>query len=459
MDTLAASLPSPPSTSTSAASQRTRAPQAAREGEGGGFGAWLRQSLDAPNADGADKVKASAPPSARAGKPDGPTHPSQAHGPSSRPRSVHRGDPATTEVPRASVPDSPDGPQHAALRGREDSDDTVLAEGPTVLSVDAQPITTGVLTHPPVEAGTSAIDAEPQERPMASAGSMTRQDPSMPLAKATAAPKPALAAAEAAEAETSSSQALKATGAAPAAAAGPVLGQADAPAKSPVAAAAEAREAGVVGKETEDAGAMRRAISEASMAMASARAPVPPVESPVSPSIAAGGVALPAPGVATSMPGIASATPALTAGAEAYVATSPQDPTFAPAFGARITTLVKDGIERASIRLNPAEMGPVAVKLAIEGQQVRVEMAADLAATRQVLEQALPSLAGALRDAGFTLSGGGVFQQPPQSREGSSGDDSSRERRNGQDDALTVEVASAGHAGTHGPRGLVDVFA
>ncbi len=441
MDTLAASLPSPPSTSTSAASQRTRAPQAAREGEGGGFGAWLRQSLDAPNADGADKVKASAPPSARAGKPDGPTHPSQAHGPSSRPRSVHRGDPAATEVPRASVPDSPDGPQHAALRGREDSDDSVLAEGPTVLSVDAQPITTGVLTHPPVEAGTSANAArpeptaqaapplqaegiplafstsapsttnaaEPQERPMASAGSMTRQDPSMPLAKATA--------------------------------------------------AADAREAGVVGKETEDAGAMRRAISEASMAMASARAPAPPVESPVSPSIAAGGVALPAPGVATSMPGTASATPALNAGAEAYVATSPQDPTFAPAFGARITTLVKDGIERASIRLNPAEMGPVAVKLAIEGQQVRVEMAADLAATRQVLEQALPSLAGALRDAGFTLSGGGVFQQPPQSREGSSGDDSSRERRNGQDDALTVEIASAGHAGTHGPRGLVDVFA
>ena len=83
---------------------------------------------------------------------------------------------------------------------------------------------------------------------------------------------------------------------------------------------------------------------------------------------------------------------------------------FVPAFSARIATMVRDGVEQARLHLNPVEMGPVALKLSLDGQQVRVDMTAELAATRQVLEQSMPALAGALRDAGFTLAGGGVFQ-------------------------------------------------
>jgi flagellar hook-length control protein FliK len=89
-------------------------------------------------------------------------------------------------------------------------------------------------------------------------------------------------------------------------------------------------------------------------------------------------------------------------------------PGFAPALGARISILARDGIEHAQLRLNPAELGPVAVQLALDGTNVRVDLAADHWATRQALEQALPSLAASLRDAGFTLSGGGVSQQGAQ---------------------------------------------
>lgn len=91
----------------------------------------------------------------------------------------------------------------------------------------------------------------------------------------------------------------------------------------------------------------------------------------------------------------------------------PQDvrrPEFVPAFSARIATLVQEGVEHARVHLNPLEMGPVSLQLSLDGQQVRVDMTAELAATRLVLEQALPTLAGALREAGFTLSGGGVSQ-------------------------------------------------
>ena len=84
-------------------------------------------------------------------------------------------------------------------------------------------------------------------------------------------------------------------------------------------------------------------------------------------------------------------------------------PEFVPVFSARIATLVHQGVEQARVHLNPVEMGPVSVQLALDGQQVRVDMTAELAVTRQVLEKSLPALAGALREAGFTLSGGGVF--------------------------------------------------
>jgi flagellar hook-length control protein FliK len=146
---------------------------------------------------------------------------------------------------------------------------------------------------------------------------------------------------------------------------------------------------------------------------------------------------------------------------ETAVAAPLLQPGFAQAMGSRITTLVKDGIERASIRLNPAEMGPVAVKLALEGTQVRVEMSADMAATRQVLEQALPSLASALREAGFTLSGGGVFQQP----QGQAGDDPSRQGREGSAsaasalDELGSDAPVPSSARARVTDSLVDVFA
>jgi flagellar hook-length control protein FliK len=107
-----------------------------------------------------------------------------------------------------------------------------------------------------------------------------------------------------------------------------------------------------------------------------------------------------------AMAGAGSASPVT----DTAVAQDIRRPEFVPAFSARIATLVQDGVEQARLHLNPVEMGPVTLQLSLDGQQVRVDMTAEVAATRQVLEQALPALAGALREAGFTLSGGGVSQ-------------------------------------------------
>lgn len=85
-------------------------------------------------------------------------------------------------------------------------------------------------------------------------------------------------------------------------------------------------------------------------------------------------------------------------------------PQFAQALGVQMSVLAADGVQRAELQLNPAEMGPVSVQIVIDGTSARVDFGADLAATRQTIEAGLPELASALRDAGFTLTGGGVSQ-------------------------------------------------
>jgi len=84
---------------------------------------------------------------------------------------------------------------------------------------------------------------------------------------------------------------------------------------------------------------------------------------------------------------------------------------FAPALGARIAVFARNGVEHAQLNVHPADMGPIVVQLVLDGSQVRVDLASEIGSTRLLLEQSLPVLASALQEAGFTLTGGGVFQQ------------------------------------------------
>jgi flagellar hook-length control protein FliK len=88
-------------------------------------------------------------------------------------------------------------------------------------------------------------------------------------------------------------------------------------------------------------------------------------------------------------------------------------PDFAQAFGVQVSVLARDGVHEAELHLNPAEMGPVSVQIAMDGERARIDFGAQSAATRAAIEAGLPELAAALRDAGLTLSGGGVSQHTP----------------------------------------------
>ncbi len=147
--------------------------------------------------------------------------------------------------------------------------------------------------------------------------------------------------------------------------------------------------------------------------------------------------------------------------AEARIAVPLNSPEFAPALGAQISVFTRDGVQTARLQLNPAEMGPITVQIALDGSAARVDFQADVAATRDVIEASLPALAGALQDAGLTLAGGGVFQHSPgQQQPQPEGQASQPGRGTGQGDSTrTGQLAEPAAPVVTSSRGLVDLVA
>lgn len=94
-------------------------------------------------------------------------------------------------------------------------------------------------------------------------------------------------------------------------------------------------------------------------------------------------------------------------------------PVHSPAFAEELAEQVamwvgrarSEGPMTAELHLNPAEMGPIHIKIAVEGQAAQVDFAVAATETRQAIEGSLGALSSALSEAGLSLSGGGVSQQ------------------------------------------------
>jgi flagellar hook-length control protein FliK len=131
-------------------------------------------------------------------------------------------------------------------------------------------------------------------------------------------------------------------------------------------------------------------------------------------------------------------------------------PEFAVALGVQVSVLAHDGVQHAELHLNPAETGPVSIRISVDGNAARVEFGADLAATRQAIERGLPELASALREAGLTLTGGGVSQH---AGERPGGDQASSPERDHGDSGAALPVATSARSGRRIAAGGVDLYA
>ncbi len=132
------------------------------------------------------------------------------------------------------------------------------------------------------------------------------------------------------------------------------------------------------------------------------------------------------------------------------VGTPAHAPEFREALGVQVSLLARDGVQSAELHLNPAEMGPISVRIVMDGAQAHVDFGADSARTREIIETGLPELAAALRDAGFTLAGGGVSQH-------SQGSQGSHGRSPNPPDARSEAAAEASRLTRRGVDALDDL--
>ncbi len=139
-----------------------------------------------------------------------------------------------------------------------------------------------------------------------------------------------------------------------------------------------------------------------------------------------------------------------------HIAAAVDTPAFAPALAQQVSWMVREGLGVASLQLNPPELGPVSVQIVVDGRQARVDFGAEMALTRNAIEDSLPRLASALQEAGLTLSGGGVFDGPPPR----DAPEPARERSAAAEEgARPTPAASASPGPRPGTRGLVDLVA
>lgn len=107
-----------------------------------------------------------------------------------------------------------------------------------------------------------------------------------------------------------------------------------------------------------------------------------------------------------------------TAQTSATLATSVNSPEFPKALADRVGMWVnamgEDGTMSAELHLNPAEMGPISVKISLDGQSAQVDFAAANLETRRAIEASLQMLSASLDEAGLKLGGSGVSDQSPQ---------------------------------------------
>lgn len=156
-------------------------------------------------------------------------------------------------------------------------------------------------------------------------------------------------------------------------------------------------------------------------------------------------------------PGVGTAGPRAVGGPPAVsIATPTSDAQFSSALATQVSVLVRDGVQEAQLHLHPADMGPVAVQIAVDGSRAHVHFVAAVDSTCQLLEDSLAQLDAALHEAGLSLAGGSVSHQSA---------DPGRERAASQGQArggtMAIGADDTAPPGTRPPRprGMVDLVA
>lgn len=121
-----------------------------------------------------------------------------------------------------------------------------------------------------------------------------------------------------------------------------------------------------------------------------------------------------------TFPSLNSATPSTsvtTASAQGLslpVQPNMQNPAWSQVMSSRVVWMAKEGVQQAQLKMAPANLGPVEVRLQLQNDQASVTFLAQHSATRDALEQAIPRLRESFAEAGIELGHTEVSEQQHQ---------------------------------------------
>lgn len=113
---------------------------------------------------------------------------------------------------------------------------------------------------------------------------------------------------------------------------------------------------------------------------------------------------------------------------------------FSPVMKQQLMTMVSQGVHHAEIRLDPAELGQMMVRVQVQGDQTQVQFQVTQHQTRDLIEQAIPRLRELLSEQGMQLTDSHVSQQDAgQGERGEPGSDESQGRYGNDMDEIAAE--------------------
>ena len=136
-------------------------------------------------------------------------------------------------------------------------------------------------------------------------------------------------------------------------------------------------------------------------------------------------------------------------------------PKWEQALGNRVQWMINNNHLRAELRLNPPQLGPLDVRISIEGEQTSINFASPHGLVRESLENALPQLREMLSATGLNQVDVNVSHQSLADQgEGASSDVDTANRDVGTDEGdATVDSSSSTFRSEYRAVGLVDYYA
>lgn len=128
---------------------------------------------------------------------------------------------------------------------------------------------------------------------------------------------------------------------------------------------------------------------------------------------------------------------------------------FAERLNQHLSVMLTEHVQTAHLAVSPPELGPIEVRVTLVGDEVKIQLAASHAATREALNDALPRLRASFADSGISLGQASVFAQMPERQQSNPSFDPARGAADGDFERHHVTPSAV-------PRsvriGLIDAF-